>query len=133
MIKGPSNLPLTVLADNLCNQYGLYDPRGLPQIDRCRRVLRMLGRAGDIVLPGLSRRTKTAPHKSISAPVQLPIDVPEKVGEVRGLKTILVKSAEHKAVWNELVTRDNQNIPGKASENGPIRKRIDREFLYIHL
>lgn len=122
MIKGPSNLSLTVLADNLCKQYGLYDPRGLPQIDRCRRVLRMLGRAGDIVLPGLSRRTKTAPHKSISAPVQLPIDVPEKVGEVRGLKTILVKSAEHKAVWNELVTRDTSKGVGSL---------VGRELRYL--
>ena len=29
--------------------------------------------------------------------------------------------------------RVNQNIPRKASENGPNRKRIGREFLYIHL
>ncbi len=27
----------------------------------------------------------------------------------------------------------SQNIPGKASEKGPILKRIGREFLYIHL
>jgi len=27
----------------------------------------------------------------------------------------------------------NKNIPEKASENGPILKRIGREFLYIHL
>ena len=29
--------------------------------------------------------------------------------------------------------RVNENISGKASENGPNRKRIGREFLYIHL
>ncbi len=27
----------------------------------------------------------------------------------------------------------NQNIPGKRSKNGSIRKRIGQEFLYIHL
>lgn len=29
--------------------------------------------------------------------------------------------------------RVDENISGKASKNGPNRKRIGREFLYIHL
>ena len=29
--------------------------------------------------------------------------------------------------------RVDQNMPGNAPENGPNRKRIGREFLYIHL
>ena len=102
----------TKLASRVCKQYGFYDARGQEQRGGCLKALRELESAGHFDLP--VRRTRPGRHspRRLSKPVPLPLGVPSKVGEVRGLELVLVSTPDQMRVWNELMIEEHPQGAG---------------------
>ena len=102
----------TELATLVCKQYGFYDARGQAQRGGCLKALRELEFAGHFDLP--VRRTQPGRHspRRLSKPVPLPLGVPSKVGEVRGLELVLVSTPDQMRVWNELMIEEHPQGAG---------------------
>jgi|TARA_B100000315_G_scaffold257885_1_gene308231 hypothetical protein len=100
------------LADLVCEQFGFYDPRGRKQRDGCLKALRELEVAGHFVLPAARSKTGRGSPRRLSEPVAPPTDVPAKVGDVRGLTLVLVKTTELMRIWNELMIREHPQGAG---------------------
>jgi hypothetical protein len=111
MIDGNVSLTRSALSDQLCEHYGFYDPRGGIQMGSCMKALRELDHHGHIVLPVSLRRGNTSPRRLLE-PVATPLDVPALVGDVQGLKIILVETTEHVRIWNEMMFREHPQGAG---------------------
>lgn len=92
------------LAEAVCERLGFHDARGVKQLSGCLKALRTLEAAGHFVLPKV-RATASGPGspRRLSEAVALPLDVPARVDDVSGLELILVTSADHMRIWNELM------------------------------
>lgn len=97
----------TDLATQVCKQFEFYDARGLTQVSSCAKALRQLERAGHFILPGVERKPARKMPRRLQEAVALPVDVPRKVGDVQGLSLVLVRTDEHKRIWNELMLREH--------------------------
>ena len=111
MLDGNASLTRTALSDQLCEHYGFYDPRGGLQMGSCMKALRELDHRGHIVLPVSLKRGNASPRRLLEA-VATPLDVPEQVGDVQGLKILLVETAEHIRIWNEIMFREHPQGAG---------------------
>lgn len=111
MIDGNASLTRTAISNQLCEHYGFYDPRGGIQMGSCMKALRELDHRGHIVLPVSFRRGNTSPRRLLE-PVATPFDVPAQVGDVQGLKIILVETTEHVRIWNEMMFREHPQGAG---------------------
>jgi len=100
----------TRLAASLCRRFGFRDPRGEPQVSSCLKALRVLEGEGHFRLP--PRQLDIVSHwrpRRLAGPVPEPEDVPEAVGDVRGLRLLLVRPDDETAMrtWNELIAREH--------------------------
>ena len=76
----------------------------------CMKALRDLEHRGHIVLPVSIKRGNAIPRRLLEA-VATPLDVPDQVGDVQGLKITLVESTEHVRIWNEMeIIRDTSHV-----------------------
>lgn len=101
------SLNRTQLAEQVCKQFGLFNARGAVQRTGCMKALRELECAGYLVLP--SRRVETVVKKPrrLGTRVSLPQQVPDQVGEVRGLQLIRVEQRDQMRLWNELMLTEH--------------------------
>jgi hypothetical protein len=104
----------TRLAEQVCTQYNLRDPRGRLQRAGCLRALRELESVGYFTLPPHrnQRRRKAREPQRLPAPVAMPTDVPAQAGEVLGLALVPVDTLEQMRVWNELMAGEHPRGAG---------------------
>ena len=95
-------LPRTRLADRVCEEYGFIDPRGQRQRGSCLKALRVLEARGCLELPAPRNKPRPSQPRRLDGAVPPPRDVPDQVGQIRGLKLVMVHSDEHMRVWNSL-------------------------------
>ena len=94
------------VAEEVCRHFGFLDARSRTQTGGCVKALRELEREGHFVLPAVSDQRLSRVVKSprrLGNPVDLPLDVPEKAGDVRALTLIQVDTVDLMRVWNELM------------------------------
>ena len=96
------------LAEIVCEQFGFFDTRGEKQIGGCEKALRKLEAVGHFILPTPSLKTggNNTPRR-LNEPVQPPIAVPVKAGDVRGLSLIRVRTEEEMRIWNEMMISEH--------------------------
>jgi Druantia protein DruA len=100
----------TRLAAALCRQFRFQDPRGEPQVFTCLKALCDLEVEGHFRLP--PRQLEIVAHwraRRLGGAVPAPQGVPERAGEVRGLRVVLVHPGDDPAMrtWNELIAREH--------------------------
>ena len=101
------NLTRTVLADELCEHFGFFDPRGDKQRAGCLKALREMDKAGVLVLPAPGHIPGKRSPRRLEEPVPAPRKVPAKAGQISGLRLILVDTQKHMRIWNELMIREH--------------------------
>lgn len=99
------------LAVWLCKQFGFRNSQGKLQDTSCLAALRDLEREGHFELPPSRRSALVSQRRPrrLSEPVPEPRDLPETVGEIRGLRLILVRPDDDVAMrtWNELIVGEH--------------------------
>jgi hypothetical protein len=100
------------LAEEVCDHFGFYDPSGRKQLSGCLKALRQLEKAGHFVLPEPRTNHSPGSPRRLSAPVPLPLDVPDRVDDLGELKLILVTGQEHMRIWNELMISEHPQGAG---------------------
>ena len=98
------------LANHLCNELALKDPRGKPRLAGVQKALRVLETKGYWRLP--KRREVYAERwqpRRVKGSVAKPRGVPGRVEQVKGLKLVEVDSADDELfrLWNELMLREH--------------------------
>ena len=91
------------LAKVICDRFGFYDTRGQVQYGGCIKALRELETSGHFVLPSAQVRSHNYSPQRLHAPVPVPLDLPKQVGNVRGLKLVLVGESNQMCLWNEMM------------------------------
>jgi hypothetical protein len=93
----------TALADSLCDHFGFVDARGVRQRSGCLKALRELETRGDFQLP--PARTAPGPRmaRRLTAPVPAPAEVPAEVGDIDGLRLLVVTTEAERRLWTELM------------------------------
>ncbi len=109
LIDASDSIKTTKLADELCEQFGFYNPL---QRAGCLKALRELEHAKLIALLQSPRKTKKRSPRRLAQPLPEPQAVPSEVGELRGLEFLLVKSEAHMRIWNELMINDHPRGAG---------------------
>ncbi len=102
--------PRGALARHLCEKLDLRDPRGKPQMGSVQKALRVLEAQGLWQLPEPRGRGSGAWNpRRLDAPVPDPEGVPERVGAIRGLRLIEVRTQEDELfrIWNELMLSEH--------------------------
>ena len=112
LIDASDSMKITRLADELCEQFGFYNPLGKKQRAGCLKALRELEHAKLIALPQSPRKTKKRSPRRLAQPLPEPQAVPSEVGKLRGLEFLLVKSEAHMRIWNELMINDHPRGAG---------------------
>lgn len=102
----------TELAVHVCKRFRFYDPRGQAQVSGCLKALRELEHAGHFRLPPPQVRPGPRRPRRLGTPVPAPEGVPAQVGQVQGLKLILVDSPALLAIWNELMQAEHPQGAG---------------------
>ncbi|MDO8343343.1 MAG: IS4 family transposase [Cellvibrio sp.] len=100
------------LAEEVCEHFGFFDPRGRKQVSGCLKALRELEAAGHFILPESRSRPGPGSPKRLSEPVANPADAGDRVDEVNGLELILVKSEAHMRIWNEMMIGEHPQGAG---------------------
>ena len=101
------------LAEVVCEHFGFHDPRGKQQVSGSLKALRRLEEDGHFVLPE-PKNTSSGPGspQRLAEPVALPLDVPDLVDDLCGLKLILVTNQEHMRIRNELMINEHPQGAG---------------------
>ncbi|AGA33337.1 putative transposase [Thioalkalivibrio nitratireducens DSM 14787] len=108
LIREAPELHRTALADQICTTWGFFDARGRPQRAGCLKALRALERAGRITLPpACSSPGRGGQGRRLGVAVPAPQGVGREVTELEGLALVRVDTAEHRALWNELMAREH--------------------------
>ena len=108
LLENEDILHRTDLATRVCKQFEFYDARGQIQISGCVKALRQLEKAGHIILPSVERKEQARKsHRRLPKAVPLPVDVPQKAGDVQDLRLELVCADEQKRIWNELMLTEH--------------------------
>lgn len=102
-----NNLKRTELADQVCEQFGFFDPRGEKQRAGCLKALRELEKRGQIVLPEPTHNPGVRSPRRLNEAIPEPCGVPDTAGDIRELRLIMVETEEHMRIWNELMIRDH--------------------------
>jgi hypothetical protein len=96
------------LAKELCRRLDLRDGKGEWQMATTSKALRELAEEGLWRLPKpRSQGGKTWHPTRLNHPVAAPLDVPELLQDVRGLRLIEVMDQEHLRIWNELMLEEH--------------------------
>jgi hypothetical protein len=96
------------LAKELCHRLDLRDPKGDWQMATTSKALRELEGQGLWQLPKPLSRGLPGWHPTrLNHPVPTPVDVPELLQDVRGLRLIEVADKAHLQIWNELMLREH--------------------------
>lgn len=81
------NITRTELANQLCDTFGFFDPRGERQSGGCRKALRELERKKHIVLPRPGNlRGKRSPRRLVEGVAEAK-EVPGDVSEIREFRS----------------------------------------------
>ncbi|AGA34544.1 putative transposase [Thioalkalivibrio nitratireducens DSM 14787] len=108
LIREAPELHRTGLADRVCATLGFLDARGRVQRAGCLKALRALERAGRITLPpARSTPGRGGQGRRLGEAVPAPQGVGREVTELEGLELVRVDTAEHRALWNELMAREH--------------------------
>jgi len=113
------------LAAHLCKHFGFIDAKGRTQIQATTHALRQMDRFGEITLPKINRtkHAKTRQPSRLAGGVPPTVgEVPADVGDVLGLRLVLVEQAQQRMLWNELMIRDHPN------GHGPL---VGRQIRYL--
>jgi hypothetical protein len=96
----------------VCEHFGFFDPRGQAQHGGCIKALRNLEAAGHFVLPEAKFKPQKPSPRRLNSPVPDPLDVPNVVDKISGLKLVLVGSPEQMCTWNEIMITEHPLGPG---------------------
>jgi hypothetical protein len=113
LIDDADDMVRTKLAEEVCEQFGFFDPCGGAQRSTCLKALRELEEEGHITLPVGRGGARKAP-----SPLRLPEavpparGVPSEAGDVRGLQLILVETVGQRRMWNEMLIREHPRGAG---------------------
>jgi len=107
LLNTNDNINRTGLADQVCEQFGFFDPRGDKQRAGCLKALRELEKDGRIVLPQPAQVPGKRSPIRLFEPVPEPQGVPGGAGEINELCLITVETEEHMRIWNELMIQDH--------------------------
>src|ERR1017187_5435209 len=105
-----AEVPLTRngLVRELCRRLDLRDSKGDWQMATTSKALRELEVQGLLQLPEPLSPRPTAWHPTrLNHPVPTPLEVPELLQDVRGLRLIEVTDEEHLRIWNELMLSEH--------------------------
>ena len=91
----------------VCDEFGFFGARGQRQWASCMKALGRLEAEQRIALPAALPSLQRRGPRLLEEPVAVPVDVPEKVREIRGLAVKLVTTAEECALWNTLMDREH--------------------------
>jgi hypothetical protein len=102
------------LVEAVCAQFGFLNGRGGAQRGGCMKALRELERSGHFVLPAAVGKGNTIGRKPrrLAGPLDAPEGVPEKAGEVRGLRLIVVETDDQMRIWNEMMLGEHPQGAG---------------------
>ena len=112
----------TELANQLCDRYGFFDPRGERQRAGCIKALRELERKKQIVLPSGGEQGRQRRPSRLAEGVAEAKGVPGEVSEIRELEIIMVETTEQMRIWNEIM------IEGHPRGAGPL---VGRQLYYL--
>ena len=105
-------IPRTQLADRVCDEYGFVDPRGRRQSGGCLKALRVLEGRGCLDLPAPRNKPGPSRPRRLDATVPVPRDVPDQVGQIRGLELVVVRSEAQMRIWNSLLCDEHPQGAG---------------------
>jgi len=107
ILNSSDEINRTELADQVCNQFGFFNPLGKKQHSGCMKALQALDKEGRIVLPELHYvRRKAGPRLPV-IPVSKEQGIPNKVENIKNLSLVLVETDEQMQTWNELMVKDH--------------------------
>lgn len=106
------NIKRTKLADQLCDQFDFFDPRGKKQRAGCLKALRELEQKGHFVLPPPCHIPGKVRPRRLAEPVPEPQGVHDEAGKICQLRLIPVETEEHMRIWNELMIQDHPQGAG---------------------
>ena len=112
ILESSNGMKITKLADELCEHFGFYNPRGEKQRAGCLKALRELEQTGSITLPQIPRKMKKRTPRRLAEPLPGPHAVPSDVRELRGLKLLLVETETQTRIWNEMMINDHPRGAG---------------------
>jgi len=113
LIDGAADKVRTKLAEEVCEQFGFFDPCGGLQRSTCLKALRELEVEGHITLPAVRGGARKAPSPlRLSEAVAPARGVPREAGDVRGLELILVETVGQRRIWNEMMIREHPRGAG---------------------
>ena len=112
LLDASDSMKITKLADELCEQFGFYNPLGEKQRAGCLKALRELEQAGSITLPQSPRKMKKRSPRRLAEPLPEPQAVPREIGELRGLELLLVETEAQMRIWNEMMINDHPRGAG---------------------
>lgn len=112
LLDANDNIIRTKLADQLCEHFGFFDPRGDKQRAGCLKALRELEQDGRLILPQSSSKLGKRSPRRLAQPVPAPQGVPAEAGQIRGLRLIAVEGEDDMRTWNELMIQDHPRGAG---------------------
>jgi hypothetical protein len=112
ILETEDGLSRSAIAERVCEHLELSNARGRPQRAGCLKALRELERAGHFLLPTARRCPKHGSPKRLGGPVDAPVDVPERAGEVKELVLLKVETDAQVRIWNELMEREHPRGAG---------------------
>ena len=112
----------TELAGFLCEQFEFYDTRGQEQGSGCLKALRELEASGYFTLPAAWGNKGPNSPRRLAESVPAPEGVPEKAGDVRGLRLELVGTVDDMRIWNEMMIGEHPR------GHGPL---VGRQLRYL--
>lgn len=102
----------TMVAERLCERYGFFDTLGSAQTSSCLKALRELESKGHIELPRPLWPWAPGSPRRLSAPVAPPQGVPAQVGDLCGLRLMVVETEDRMRIWNEMMIREHPRGAG---------------------
>ena len=97
----------TALARTVCEAFGFYSATGKLRTASSLQALVVLEREGLIKLPPSASRPNRPNARLLSDPVPSPTDVPDRIGELDGLRIERVRTREELALWNTLMADEH--------------------------
>lgn len=102
----------TELAEVVCEEFGFQDPAGGNQLGGCLKGLRELEAQGWFQLPAPEVHKADPTPRRLPGGVEPPAAVPAEVGDIVGLKLILVEQESQMRIWNELMIQEHPQGAG---------------------
>ena len=112
LIQHNAAFTISRLVERICEQFEFSDARGRQQFAGCFKALRELEAAGHFELPAVHRKNSRKSPRRLNEPVIPPTDVPTEVGDVIGLRLVMVETSQQMRIWNELMIREHPQGAG---------------------